>query len=190
MTTIGWVLLFCVLVCGAVPAAQVTVEGEVTDAVDGQPIARATVRVHDTGISTLTNEEGRYRLLLSPGNWQVQFSHVSYESQTVSVTLDSVDVTRDIALERATIELPGTTIYSRAYDPAQKIILEAINRKQDILNQLHDYSYDAYVKVVATDLDKSGIESVFAIFESQTTAYWEQPDKYKEVITARRQSGN
>lgn len=32
--------------------------------------------------------------------------------------------------------------------------------------------------------------SIFLLTETQTTAYWQQPDKYKEVISARKQSSN
>ena len=169
---------------------KVVIEGTVTDSISNKPLDLVTVRVIGSGITTLTNADGRYRLLLAPGTWKLHFSHVAYASQTDTVTVDSNDVMLDVPLERTVYELKGATVYIRAYDPAQEIILQAIARKKDILNQLADYSYDAYTKVVITDLEKQGAESIFLIAESQTTAYWEKPGKYKEVITARKQSGN
>ncbi|MCB2231565.1 DUF5686 and carboxypeptidase regulatory-like domain-containing protein [bacterium] len=175
---------------GRLETRQVALEGTITDLDNGTPIERVTVRVIGSNVSTLSNSDGRYRLLLQPGEWELHFSHVAYRTATANVAVDSGGTTLDIALERNVYELKGATVYERAYDPAQEIILQAIARKRDILNQLADYSYDAYTKVVVTDLEKQGAEGIFLIAESQTTAYWEQPDKYKEIITARRQSGN
>ncbi len=69
---------------------------------------------------------------------------------------------------------------------------QAIARKNDLLSRIHDYRYDAYIKFIVRDLakDRDSAESVFLITETQTTAYWEQPDKYQEVISARQQSSN
>lgn len=171
-------------------SARVVVEGIVTDSLSDRPIERVTVRVVGSGMSTITNPEGRYRLLLTPGAWELHFTHVAFEKKSETVALIRDDVTLDVALIRAIHELPGATVYSRAYDPAQRIIIEAIARKKDILNRLADYQYDAYTKFVVEDLAKEEAEAIFLIAESQTTAYWERPNKYKEVITARRQSGN
>jgi len=81
-------------------------------------------------------------------------------------------------------------VFTRAYDPAQRIIAEAIARKKDILSQIHDYSFDAYSRLVLANADKPDSENILLITETRSTSYWEQPDKYKEVITARTQSAN
>lgn len=168
------------------------VSGMVQSIETGEPIPLATVRVVGTGISTLSNADGQFRVLLGPGLWRLKFSHVAHYSVEVDITLGSADTTVNIPMARSVIELPGATVFTRAYDPAQKIIIEAIARKQDILEKINDYKYDAYTKLVLFDLAKSpdSAESVFLITETQTTAFWEQPDKYKEIISARRQSRN
>jgi hypothetical protein len=171
-------------------ARRYAVEGLVFDRSDSRPIPHVTVQVEGTLRATVTNEEGRYRLLLEPGNWEIHFSHVAYSSDTVVVSVSDAAVVADLSLVPAPYELPGISVYSRAYDPAQSIIVKAIERKQEILNRFNDYQCDAYTKIVLYDLSKTGVESVFMLAESQTSAFWEQPDKYKEIITARRQSGN
>ncbi len=190
-------LLLLVLITPSVagqPSGQVSnrkwIEGTVYDLSTGEPIPFVTVRVLGSGISTLVNEDGRYNLLLPPGRVTLKFSHTAYHSDTIAVDLTDRRQVRDIYLRIAIIELPGSTVYTRAYDPGQRIIIEAIRRKRDILARLHDYRYDAYTKFVIGDGDKEGAEQVLLIAESQTTAYWEQPDNYKEVITARRQTQN
>lgn len=175
------------------PAPQkVIVSGSVRSMESSEPISHVTVRVLGTGRSTLTNADGEYRLVLEPGLWRLKFTHVAHYTVESDVNLGSRDSTLDVIMKSSVIELPGIDVYSRAYDPAQKIILEAIRRKQDILERIHDYRYDAYIKFVLRDLARSpdSAESIFLLTETQTTAYWEQPDKYKEVITARKQSSN
>ncbi len=195
----NFVIVLCLIVCSVTgvlaqppqqPVQYVVVEGTVTDSTDASPLDRVTVRVEGSGVSTLTNSEGKYRLLLARGTWRLHFTHVAFKPRAVQVAADRETNLLDVTLERAVYELPGATVYSRAYDAAQRIILEAIRRKKDILSQLADYQYDAYTKFIVTDLAKDGAESIFLIAESQTTAFWERPDKYKEIITARRQSGN
>ncbi|RME24715.1 MAG: hypothetical protein D6800_08400, partial [Candidatus Zixiibacteriota bacterium] len=53
-----------------------------------------------------------------------------------------------------------------------------------------DYTFDAYTKLVVYDNTKPDSLPIVLIAESQTTSYWEQPNKYKEIIRARRQSAN
>jgi hypothetical protein len=88
------------------------------------------------------------------------------------------------------IDMGDRTVYTRAYDPAQRIIAEAIRRKKDILAQIQDYRFDAYTKLIVHDATKSDTNNIFLITETQSTSFWEQPDKYKEVITSRKQSAN
>jgi len=165
------------------------IEGRVFNDRTKEPIPYVTIQVLGTGKSTLTNEDGRYRLLLRPGLHEVKYSHVGYFSDSVRLELSTDKMDRDIYLKPTIIELPGTKVYSRAYDPGQRIIVEAIKRKKDILTKIRDYHFDAYTKLVVDEKKEDSTE-IFLIAESQVTSYWEQPDKYKEVITARRQTSN
>ena len=116
---------------------------------------------------------------------------MAFYSDTVTVDLGESDVVRDIVLRPAPVMLGDITVFEKNYDPGQKIILEAIARKRDILERLRDYSYDSYTKFIVRDLEaEDPVESIFLIAESQTSAYWQYPDKYKEIITARKQSSN
>jgi hypothetical protein len=156
----------------------------------GEPIPFVTVQALETGRSTLTNEDGRFRILLPAGSYQLKLSHIGYYSEQTTLDVDDSTTTRDFRLRPSLIELKGIRVYKEAYDPGQQIIIEAIKRKNDILSRLHDYSYDAYSKLVIRDESKTDSSEIFMIAESQTTAYWEQPDKYKEVLSARKQSSN
>lgn len=168
------------------------VEGTVYDSTTGNPIPYVTVQLEGTKKSTLTNDDGHYRILLEDGPNTVRFSHIAYYSQTRTFGARDSACTMDIRLVTSVADMGTYKVFRRKYDDGQRIIVEAIRRKADILSQFHDLTYQTYTKVVITDLTKadSSAERVFLIAESQTTARWEHPNKYKEIITSRRQTSN
>lgn len=166
------------------------ITGAVYDEDTGEAISHVTVQVPGSGPATRTNKDGRFQLIVPPGNYRLKITHVGYHSEQFEITVADSSVTRDVRLKKSVYNLGEREVSMRAYDPAQRIIAEAIKRKTDILTRIHDYSFEASTRLVLADADKPDSESIFLIAESRTTSYWEQPDKYKEVITARRQSAN
>ena len=166
------------------------VEGTVYDAATHDPIPFVTVQVVGADRSTLANEDGHYRIVLPPESKQIRFSHIAYFSQVLDLAADSLKTTHDVSLQTCIADMGVMRVYGRAYDPAQRIIFEAIRRKKDILSRLHDYRCDAYTKLVVYDESKKDSSKIWLLTETQVTTYWEQPGKYKEVITSRRQSAN
>jgi len=178
------------VVSGLAQATSSLVEGVIYDADGGHPIPFTTVQVVGSGRSTLANEDGCYRVFLEPGESQLKFSHIAYFSKIVDLPGDSNEVRRDVFLKTCMVDLGVMRVYSRQYDPGQEIIMEAIRRKKDILTRIRDYRCDAYTKMVVHDESKQDSSHIWLLTETQVTTYWEQPDKYKEVVTARRQSAN
>ncbi len=166
------------------------VQGTVYDTSNGQPIPFVTVQVISTGKSALVNQEGRYRLILSPGQYQLKFTHIGYYSTTIAASVGDTTAAYDVYLKPGILQIGAVTVYDQQYDPGQRIIIEAIKRKKDILDKIHDYRFDAYTKLVVRQLPKPDSAKIMLITETQLTCFWEQPDKYKEVITARKQSSN
>jgi len=168
------------------------VEGTVYDSATGNPIPYVTVQLEGTKKSTLTNDDGRYRVLLDDGPNTLRFSHIAYYSQTQTFGAQDSARTLDIYLVTSVVDVGSYKVYRRKYDDGQRIIVEAIRRKADILNRFDDLTYQTYTKVVITDLTKEDVspDRIFLIAESQSTARWERPDKYKETITSRRQTAN
>ncbi|MCX6835723.1 MAG: DUF5686 family protein [candidate division Zixibacteria bacterium] len=166
------------------------VDGVIYDADSGKPIPYATVQVINSDRSTLANDEGKYRVILQPGETQLRFSHIAYFSQILDLAADTAGVTQDIYLKTCMADLGVMKVYSRQYDPGQQIIVEAIRRKKDILARIHDYRCDAYTRFLAYDESKRDSSRIWLIAETQVTTFWEQPNNYKEVITSRRQSAN
>lgn len=190
LTTILTVVLSIAAVSGLGAPTPASVTGRLVDATTGRPIAAVTVRVVGTGRTTLTNDDGNYRLRLEPGHHELKFSHVAYYSRQLSFTLTDTALVLDQALQPSLIEIRGVRVYDKAYDPAQQIIVEAIARKKQMLAKLHDYRFDAYTRAVVRDREKPDATGIYLIAESQATGYWERPNKYKQTIVARRQSAN
>jgi len=192
LTTLTFILSFAPALVAEMDGStsRFIVEGTVYDFDSHDPVPFATVRVEGTGRSTLANEQGQFRLVLGAEERRLKFSHIAFYSEKHLVTASDTSTALDIYLYPSVVEIEGIQVYTRAYDPGQRIIIEAIKRKEDILSRIHDYRYDAYTKVLITDETKPDSSEIMLIAESQTTAYWEQPDKYKEVITSRRQSAN
>ncbi len=191
-TELSALFLFLITFTFITSANAGIIEGRVVDYDSGEPVGRASVRVENSGRSIICNDDGYYRLRLMPGSYQLKFSHIAHFSEKVVIEVPSFDSTinLDIRLHPSTLELKPIRVYERAYDPAQKIIIEAIRRKEEILAKINDYTFEAYTKMVLRDTTKDDSSDILLIAEAQQTYYWQKPDTYKEIITARKQSAN
>jgi hypothetical protein len=166
------------------------IRGTIYDIQTGEPIPGATVRVEATEKSMLANQAGEFRIRLENGSYILKFSHIAYQSDTITVNTSDSAMTIDIRLKPALHLIKGMKVYERAYDPAQRIIIEAIARKEKLLARLRSYSFNAYTKFVVRNAKKPDSINVMMITETQLESFWEPPDKHKEIITARRQTSN
>src|SRR2546428_441507 len=190
------VLLLALAAPGTHVAAQqgegtTLVAGLVTDTLSGRPLHVAVVRVAETGASTLTDESGRYQILVAGGTVRLEVRRIGYEPASVTLQTTGHWMGYHIYLHPLAIGLAPVTVTARD-EFARGLIARAIVRKHQVYAGIHDYRYDAYVKFVVRDLARraDSTESVLLITETRTSAYWEQPDHYQETIWARRQSNN
>ena len=109
MRELGWVgvLFWCfgnvVSIAGAegVPAgATATIAGRVTDKVTGEPVIEAGVEIVGQGIKVSTDIDGRYKVEVPPGRYQVRFFAPLYQG----VRLENVNATAGaVATANATL---------------------------------------------------------------------------------------
>jgi len=163
--------------------------GTVRDAETHEPIPLVTIRVEGTGRSMLANESGQYRLRLDPGEYRIKFSHVAHYSEVLEISVSDSALVREIALRPSMIEISGMRVYDRQYDAGQRIILRAIEKKDEILKKIQKYHCDAYTKLLLQEKDGDSAE-IFLLTETQLSTTWEYPDKYNQVILARKQTAN
>ena len=87
------------------------VNGVVTDANDGSPIAGATVTAQPGGREATTDETGAYTLRLLPGNYTLTASKDPYEAASnPAIIVDGSDVTIDFSLNAAIGSVDPTEI--------------------------------------------------------------------------------
>ncbi|SKB37854.1 TonB-linked outer membrane protein, SusC/RagA family [Parapedobacter luteus] len=123
----GWICILHVFVAfgatplptdGSRPSAsqrlQTTVSGTVRDEA-GNPMAGVTVSAKQSGINTVTNEEGRYQLVLPAGEAVLTFSFIGYITQEAradttpdQTSLDIILVADPQALEEVVVVGYGT----------------------------------------------------------------------------------
>lgn len=70
-------------------AQLLSVSGYVKDFVSDNAIENATVYENKSGIGTITNNEGYYKLLLKPGNQHLTISNPGFENFTQKFVLSS-----------------------------------------------------------------------------------------------------
>ncbi len=100
-----------------------TLEGMVRDRETGEPIPYCSVNIPETGIGTVTNQNGQFLLKLSDSlqNVYIRFSHIGYELQQISSDRLS-DNQNPLYLDPRTVSLDAVVIQST--DP--KKLIEAM----------------------------------------------------------------
>ncbi|GIV57176.1 MAG: TonB-dependent receptor [Rhodothermaceae bacterium] len=99
----------------ALPARAQTLEGRVTDAETGAPLAGANVFVPALQTGTATDEDGRYRLDLGrPGTYRILYRFLGFQSETYTVTLAEGVTRLDVALHPTAIETAPITVTAKA----------------------------------------------------------------------------
>jgi len=93
------VLFFLCLLCSLLPSRShaqgdtnangISVSGKVTDEA-GKPVAGVSVQVKGSNASTISKDDGTFKLTVSSGNAVLLFTHVEYELQEVPLNNQSV----------------------------------------------------------------------------------------------------
>jgi iron complex outermembrane recepter protein len=117
------VLLFCLLPLsfgqsvlaggiGTVSADSATIEGLVVDAVSGQPLVGALIRVLGLGRQDVSHEGGEFHLVNLPaGRHTVLFERLGYRRETrVVVVARGESVSLHVEMRPSAIELPGIVV--------------------------------------------------------------------------------
>ncbi len=173
------------------PGEAVVIHGTVRDSLTRGPVPFAILRITETDSSTIADQQGRFRLQLEPGVWQLEVRRIGYRMASATLRARTSATPLDVFMHPIPVDLEAITVRSKD-DFASRVVRAAIERKNDVLSRIQNYRYDAYVKFIVRDMEKDedSTDAVVLITETQTTAYWEQPNRYQEVITARRQSSN
>ncbi len=109
------VLFLLLLASAGFAQEKVTLSGHVRDAGNGEELIGAAVFVKELETGTSTNAYGFYSLSVAPGNYQIVFSYLGFESQTLSVAL-TASKTLDVELVPEGLVLEEVVITAKETD--------------------------------------------------------------------------
>ena len=171
----------------------------------GEPLPYAAILVRGTNIGTISNEEGKYRLDLKPGYYEIIFQYLGFKNGTKAFTIENKMETFDPVLEEQVFNLSEVRIGSKDEDPAYTIMRRAIAKSRYHHLQVESYTAKAYSKssFVITDLPLEFLykkelkemekeanfkKGVPILNESVSIVTFTQPNNYRQRIIASRNS--
>ena len=92
-----------------------TFNGYVRDSLTGESIIGATVQVVGSSRSLLTNNYGFFSITLPAGDYEILFSHVSYESKGIRIPLDR-SLTQTVLLGPRSAALQEVVVFNKKKD--------------------------------------------------------------------------
>lgn len=181
-----------------------TIHGTVTST-NGEALGYTNIYLKGTSKGTSANLEGQYQLNLPAGTYDIVFEHIGFKQviQTVTVAKDMV---LNITLQPVEYQI-GDVVIHGGEDPAYAVIRKAIAKRKYFLAAVKDYSCDVYLKglarvtkmphsILGFKLNKSGQshgspgdEGVVYLSESQSRLFYEQPNKFHEIVYSSKVSG-
>lgn len=185
-------ILFC---AGKIYSQQYILSGTIKDRSSNERLPFATLKVEDTAYGTTADKDGFYILRLKSGDYRIKVSYIGYSSEINEVRIDSENKTEDITLEKLIYSTEEIQVLGE--DPAIDIIRNAIVYKNSFLENLGEYNYDAYSKVILrTNLgEKDSVKgkdnlAILGIMESETKGYVRPPDEEKQIVISKRETAN
>jgi len=98
---IGLLLVFFVFAIAAI-AQKTTVEGFVYDGELGEPLPGVNI-IYGSGVGTVTDIDGAYRLSLEPGTYFFEISYVGFEKQSKELTVGKERIRINFTLKTITL---------------------------------------------------------------------------------------
>ncbi len=198
-------LLHLIILTSILNAQQFTIKGKIVDADSKTPLSFVNIRVAETTLGTSSNSNGEYELKVIKSKVTLIASYIGYYSDSLSINADGNKSDINFNLKSTNIVL-SEVIVKPGVNPALEIIRNAIEKKNIRNNKLKNYEVEAYTKglVRTTEEISAGNNSIgvgiggsdtteliiAGILENHSQNYFQQPDKFKSVILARKQSAN
>lgn len=198
------VLIFTALSIHIYPQ-QVTIKGRVVDKNSLAPLGFANIRVSASSMGTSANINGMYELKLQSKNLNLIASFIGYDSDTISINEENNLNEINFFLNQSKVDLPEILI-NPGVNPALEIIRKAINKRKIRNSQLNNFQVEAFTKgLIRTteDIASSGNSIsvglggndtteliISGILENHSKNYFQQPDQFKSIVLARKQSAN
>ncbi|MFK7756229.1 MAG: DUF5686 family protein [Flavobacteriales bacterium] len=193
-------ILFSILICSA--HAQ-EISGTVSSDKD-EMLPYVSVIADQSTVSTVTNQNGEFSLILSGGSHLITFSYLGYELYEVEVELDeSEELVLEVILTKSAVSLAEAEVIANSRDRAKEIMKEVRDARKGFLKATDNYEVSLYQfislesklkkpnKSDSLTIDKSSINEktpslleneILEVTEQYSTVYYKSVGKYKEYI--------
>ena len=206
--------------CGAIQLSYAQgISGLVTSETN-EPIPFVNIYIKTLERGTTTDAAGQYYLTIQPGEYEVIFSALGYQTQSKEVKVEDGEVILNVQLLEDNIELNEVVIKASKKNPANEIIRKVIANKDKYLKDATSFRCQVYIKATelieekrkkGTDKPKESIVSLegaaidpfesannqkeneidkINLAEIQLTLNFQAPDAYKEERTAYKSYGD
>lgn len=194
------VTLFLFLFINTKALWSVPLQGLISD-INGNPIPYANLAIKGTTIGTSSNIKGHYFLELLPGSYEIVFSALGYELQSMHVNVPNQALELNVVLQESVQQLHEIVVEEDREDPAYAIIRKAIKNRQKNHFFAEQYTCDVYIKsslekeylkkldsniVVEQNVDEKLTKEQMNFFESYSTFYFKKPNQSKQIVHAQR----
>jgi hypothetical protein len=136
------------------------------------PYANIYIQQLQTGTST--DENGYYFITVDPGEYNLVYSALGYESVEIQLFVGDEGVERSIVLGESSVELEEIVVKASKKNPAVEIIQKAAENKKKYLRQLESYRTEVYVKATE-EIEQHKKQEIVETVEEDTPL--EQQDK-------------
>lgn len=193
-------LVLLVFPCQIALAQQTGVKGMITNE-NSEPLGFATIYVRNIKTGSTANVDGFYQINLKPGNYDLVFQFLGYETLIETVTIIGEFLNLNISLKPIVYQLQSVSVHGGKEDPSYTVMRKAIAKANFHLNQLNTYTARVYIKGSGRLLDspillrkmveKEGIDSNMAfVSESVTDIKYTRPNTYEQNVISMRESGS
>ena len=101
-----------------------TLQGRVLDGATGQPLIGAQITLRGTELGTVTDIDGRYRLALAPGTYDLSVTYLGYNDKVVTgiAVADARPNFQDISLQPAAVDAEAIAVVISAAEERGSVI--------------------------------------------------------------------
>ncbi len=186
-------------------AQSIKVQGQV-EAITGEPLGQALIRLPQSGFQTLAQKDGTFALFLEPGRHPLEIRYLGYRPLVETLQVEAPGpLVQTFRLSPQEIRLGGVIITEEGANPADILIRQAIRAKRSNRTCLPAYRTEVYSLFTARLLSlplsllrrlarEDSIEfregDIVYMSEALSDVDYVPPKRYKETIKHSRIVGS
>ena len=195
-------LFYCTVACCCVlvqlffshqvSAQRGVLTGTIYDSETGESIPYANIIVDGTLKGTYSNDEGKYRLELQPGQYLIRYTSISFKDTLITVTISSgLDTPQDVYLQEDQLMMEEIVVSADRVTRKVQQLASLRDRQQ---NNLKAYTAEVYKLAILGSRDKpDSAEYISPVAYSERVSliqYTQKPERFSETLVANRSSKN